>query len=147
MYEPTITMRGNLIADPVQRVTANGARLTQFRIVHNRRKFDEATKDWVNFEAVFMTVKCWRQLGDNAFITLHKGDSVLVHGQLDYREWTDADGKPRSNYEIMATSVAPDLSRYVALLSKPNRPLDDTAADAPAVPAQSAGDEEVEPAA
>jgi single-strand DNA-binding protein len=127
-----ITMQGNLVADPVQRPGGVTGNVTKFRLASSGRHFDKATGAWVDTNTVFMDVACWRQLGDNVFTSLHKGDTVLVHGRLDYREWDDADGKRRSAVEISASSVAPDLSRYVALLSKPNRQL----AAEPAVPEQ-----------
>ena len=52
--------------------------------------------------------------------SLRKGDSVVVMGRLTYREWDDPNGGGRrSRYEVDATSVGPDLSRYVAELSGP----------------------------
>ena len=132
-----VTMQGNLVADPVQRSVASGGRVTKFRLASSGRHFDRGVNDWVDNNTVFMDVTCWRQLGDNVFMSLHKGDTVLVHGRLDYREWDDAEGKRRHAYEVSASSVAPDLCRYVALLSKPNRQLDEPVApDDAVVPSQ-----------
>lgn len=117
-------MQGNLVADPTQRVVANGLKVTRFRIASSGRRFDKATAEWVNTDPVYMSVVCWRQLGDNVMTTLRKGDTVVVIGRLTYREYDDANGGPRrSSYEIDATSVGPDLSRYVALLARPTREL------------------------
>ena len=57
---------------------------------------------------------------------LHKGDTVIVIGRLKMREYDDANGGPRRTfYEVDAQAVGPDLSRYVALLARPNRDLTD----------------------
>lgn len=137
-----LTMQGNLVADPVQRPGGVTGKVTKFRVAASGRHFDKATGEWIDTKPVYMDVTCWRQLGDNVFTSLHKGDTVLVHGRLDYREWDDAEGKRRSAYEVVASSVAPDLARYVALLSKPNRQLEDS----PSVP-EPASESPVESAA
>jgi len=118
-----VTMQGNLVADPTRMVTASGQRLTKFRIAASGRRFDGPTNSWVNTNPVFMSVSCWRQLGDNVFQTLYKGDTVVVYGRMNYREWDDDKGNRRSAVEVEATSVGPDLSRYVARLSRPNREI------------------------
>jgi single-strand DNA-binding protein len=149
--DPYIWMQGNLVADPTQRVTASGVRVTKFRLAASGRRFDRATDEWVDTETVYMSVACWRQLGDNVVQTLHKGDTVVVHGRLTFREWDDGSGGPRRQaYEIDATSVGPDLSRYVAQLGRPLRRLPEQPdrADqpaAPAVPAQTVTDPWADP--
>src|SRR3954462_14403666 len=72
-----VTMQGNLVADPTRTVTASGQRLTKFRIAASGRRFDGPSQEWVNTNPVYMTVSCWRQLGDNVFQTLYKGDTVV----------------------------------------------------------------------
>jgi single-strand DNA-binding protein len=136
-----VTMQGNLVADPTRVVTASGQRLTKFRIASNGRRMDNQTKEWVNTNPVFMTVSCWRQLGDNVFQTLHKGDTVLLYGRMNYREWDDDKGSRRSAIDVEALSVGPDLSRYVAQLGRPVRELPEASAQ-PAVPAQQTAEAE-----
>jgi single-strand DNA-binding protein len=132
--ESQLHLQGNLVADPTQRVVASGSKVTRFRLASRGRRFDKGLGEWVDTDPVYMSVACWRQLGDNVAKTLHKGDTVIVVGRLTMREYDDANGGPRrSFYEIDATSVGPDLSRYVALLARPNRELSDAE-----VPAQSA---------
>jgi single-strand DNA-binding protein len=118
-----VTMQGNLVADPKRHVTASGARVTRFRIAASGRRFDAQAQDWVDTNPVYMTISCWRQLGDNVFQTLYKGDTVVVYGRMSQREWDDDKGNRRSAVEVEATSVGPDLSRYVARLSRPNREI------------------------
>ena len=144
--ESQLHLQGNLVADPAQRVVANGSKVTRFRIASRGRRFDKALGEWVDTDPVYMSVACWRQLGDNVAKTLHKGDTVIVVGRLTMREYDDANGGGRrSYYEIDATSVGPDLARYVAFLARPNRELAE--ADVPAQPAVAAETDEVEAAA
>ena len=128
-------MQGNLVADPVQRVTASGLKVTKFRMAASGRRFDNASGGWVDTEVVYMSVNCWKQLGLNVLQTLHKGDTVLLSGRLRFREYDAADGGGRRQvYEIEASSVGPDLARYVGTFGKPLRELPDGAT--PSVPAQ-----------
>ena len=137
-----LCMQGNLVADPSQRPVGDGSKVTRFRLAASGRRFDNATNEWVNTDAVFMTVSCWRQLGDNVMQSLRKGDTVIVHGRLRFREFDDPNhaGERRQAYEIDASSVGPDLSRYVTQLARPVRRLtsaEEQAAEAAAVvPAQ-----------
>ena len=131
-----VTMQGNLVADPIRKVVANGAAVTRFRIAASGRRFDRALNDWVSNDPVFMTVHCWRQLADNAFQCLHKGDTVLVHGRLVFREYDDGEGKRRSTVEVDASSIGPDMSRYMVAMSRPTRELEPVGS---AVPEQSTG--------
>jgi single-strand DNA-binding protein len=125
--EPTMHLQGNLVADPSYRVTANGLHMAKFRIASSGRRFDKQAEGWVNTDPVYMSVVCWRQLADNVAKSLRKGDTVIVHGRLTYREYDDNDGKRRSSYEVDAFAVGPDLSRYSTELIRPLRDLVPTA--------------------
>jgi single-strand DNA-binding protein len=115
-------MTGNLVSDPVRRVTATGVVVTRLRIASNHRRFDRDRGEWVSADPVYLDVNCWRQLGDNVAASLKKGDSVLVSGRLTMREYDDAHGGPRrQTYAIDAVSVSPDLCRYVTMLARPTR--------------------------
>src|SRR4029079_877814 len=112
-------MQGNLVADPVQRVTASGLKVTKFRMASSGRRFDKASEGWVDTEVVYMSVNCWKQLGLNVLQSLHKGDTVVVGGRLRFREYDAPDGNGRRQvYEIEAASVGPDLARHVRTLRK-----------------------------
>lgn len=115
-------MTGNLVSDPVRRVTAAGVVVTRMRIASNHRRFDRDRGEWISSDPVYLDVNCWRQLGDNVAASLKKGDSVLVSGRLTMREYDDASGGPRrQSYAVEASSVSPDLCRYVTLLARPTR--------------------------
>jgi single-strand DNA-binding protein len=118
-----LTLLGRLVADPQQHAVAGGRTVTRFRIVNNRRRRD-ADGGWVDGDPVFMSVSCWRDLGDNVARSLRKGDAVVVHGRLAYREFGEGDTR-RSYHEIEAVAVGPDLNRYAAELVRPMRTLPD----------------------
>jgi single-strand DNA-binding protein len=121
-----VHLLGRLVRDPKQEVTANGTKVTRFRMACSRGRFDRGTNAWIESEPLFMSVVCWRQLGDNVMQTLGRGDAVVVVGRVTYHEWDDPNGGGRqSRYELHAASVGPDLSRYIATLSRPVRDLPD----------------------
>jgi single-strand DNA-binding protein len=132
-------LRGNVVADPTQLTVASGAKLTSFRIASNTRRLNKMTNEWETTETLFLTVNCWRQLGDNVFASLHRGDLVDVRGRLRQRDYDDKDGKKVTTFELEAYSVAPDLARYIVTMARPPRPLPEASEQTPAagvVPAQ-----------
>ena len=132
-----VPMRGNLVNDPKQQVTASGVKVTKFRLASNGRRYDQARGEYVDTDTVYMSVTCWRQLGDNVMKSLRKGDTVLVYGRLRFSEYADASGGPRrQSYDIDALAVGPDLSRYVTGLTRPPRELPETEATVGVVLAQ-----------
>ena len=70
---------------------------------------------------------------------LRKGDPVIVVGHVYTSEYEDRDGNRRSNLEMRATSVGPDLSRsIVRIIEKTGSGRDaGPAADQPVVEAES----------
>jgi single-strand DNA-binding protein len=108
------------------------------------RRFDRGVGDYVNTDPVYISVVCWRQLGDNVMQSLRKGDTVVVFGRLTFHEWTDQQGGKHNRYEVDASSVGPDLSRYVAQLGRPLRELPDPAEQVPSQPPQPATDRDGE---
>jgi single-strand DNA-binding protein len=123
MDSNTLWLRGNLVADPVQRVVASGHKLTNFRLASNTSRRDPTTGAWTTTETLFLSVNCWRQLADNVVRSLHKGDAVEVRGRLRQREYDDKDQNRVVRYELEAYSVTPDLNRAEVEIKRPERLL------------------------
>jgi single-strand DNA-binding protein len=146
MNETTVTIIGNVITDVTARRTAEGARVANFRIASNERRFDKATGDWVDGDRLFVTVTCWRKLANGVAATLSKGDPVVVTGRL-YTRGYEVEGQKRSVTEIDATAVGPDLARCAAELIRVRRvasedtPLVVAPEEAATVPTQSTGND------
>src|SRR4051812_828234 len=71
--DPQFPMVGRLTNDPAQQATANGLKVTRFRMASNGRRYDRVSGEWVNTDPVYMSVVCWRQLGDNVMQSLGRG--------------------------------------------------------------------------
>jgi single-strand DNA-binding protein len=116
-----VTVQGNLVADPIQRSTANGATVVGIRIASSGRKFDKPSGEFRDGDTMYIGVSCWRALGGHVMASLRKGDSVIVHGRLLHRTYDDKEGNRRSVHEIDAIGVGPDLARCAADLRRAPR--------------------------
>jgi single-strand DNA-binding protein len=126
-----ITMVGNLTDDPELRFTGNGTPVASFRLASNRRWTDRSGEQ--QEETTFISVNCWRDLGENVANSLRKGDRAVVIGRLRIRDYEDRDKQRRWVTEIEADEVAPSLRWAVARPDK-SRGQEGGAAPAPDQP-------------
>lgn len=137
MFDTHLTVVGVVITNlDRRRVESTGATVVNFRMASTSRRFDKESGVWTDGETLFLRVTCWRQLGENAFQSLYKGDPVLVTGKVYSRSFTATDGSKRWTYEMDATTVGHDLSRGVSSFVRNQRA---SAADLPAVTSELAG--------
>lgn len=97
----TVTVIGNLTADPELRQTNNGKSVMNFSLAYTPRK-----PDGTDGQTSFYEVTAWEYLADNVAASVKKGDRLLVVGRLTQQKWEDADGKNRSKLVITAEEVA-----------------------------------------
>ncbi|MDR0990859.1 MAG: single-stranded DNA-binding protein, partial [Propionibacteriaceae bacterium] len=105
----TVTLTGNLGADPEFRQTAAGLSIATFRVAVTPRW--RRDNDWVDAPTTWITVTCFRTLATNAISSLRRGDPVLVQGRLRTSVWTSADGQSHDRLVLEATAVGHDLNR------------------------------------
>lgn len=118
MFETPITVVGRLVTDVTARLTTAGAKVANFRIACQERRFDKESGGWVDGDRMYLGVVCWRGLADGASASLAKGDQVIVTGRFRIREYTTDDGSRRSSAEIDARSVGPDLLWQTVLVNR-----------------------------
>ncbi|MFE7782059.1 single-stranded DNA-binding protein [Streptomyces nigrescens] len=116
--ETTITVIGNVVADPELRFTPSGAPVANFRIASTPRHFDRQTNEWRDGDPLFLGVSAWRQLGENVAESIQRGTRVVVVGRLVQRQYEATDGGKRSSYEITADEVAPSLKSATTVVTK-----------------------------
>lgn len=108
----TGTFDGNLTADPSLRVTPSGVPVVNFDIAHTPRTFDKSTNEWKNAgDTIFVRVTAWRKLAENIAESLHKGNNVIVNGNVTLETYTTKEGAERSAIKITADQVAVPLAR------------------------------------
>lgn len=118
MYETHVTLNGNLTMEPRLNQTRAGVPVASLRMATNSRYFDRVSGTWKDGNSVFLSVTCWRGLAANVSASLHKGDRVLVVGRLRQREYETDDHQQRTVLEIEADTVAADLARASARLTR-----------------------------
>lgn len=119
--DTTITVIGNLTADPELRFTQSGVAVANFTIASTPRTFDKQTNEWKDGEALFLRSSIWRDAAENVAETLHKGDRVIAQGNLVQRAFTDKDGNNRTAYELNVDEVGPSLKYAKASVQKTPR--------------------------
>jgi single-strand DNA-binding protein len=116
-----ITVVGNLTADPELRFTPSGAAVANFTVASTPRKFDKASGEWKDGEALFMRCNIWRQAAENVAESLTRGARVLVTGRLVQRSYETREGEKRTVVELEAEEVGPSLKYATAKVNKVSR--------------------------
>ncbi|MEX5636445.1 single-stranded DNA-binding protein [Parafrankia sp. FMc2] len=110
MPDNAITLIGNLVENPVLRITASGVSVCGFRLASTPRRFDRTEQRWVDGSTLYLRISCWRQLAENVAASLSRGDRALVVGRLRQNNYETQDGDRRVSYEIDAEAVAAELT-------------------------------------
>ena len=119
--ETSITVVGNLVADPELRFTPAGAAVANFRIASTPRRFNRQTSQWEDGEAMYLTCNVWRQAAENVAESLSKGMRVIVQGRLRQRYYESREGERRSIFEVEVDEVGPSLSFATAQVTRASR--------------------------
>lgn len=104
-----ITVVGNLVKDPEVKDLGAGKVLAKLRVASTER-FQDSDGSWKDGDTAFYDVVCWRTLAENVAGSLSKGNKVIVHGRLKYREFLRKDGTKGNAFEIDATDVGQSMS-------------------------------------
>jgi len=97
-----VIMLGNLTRDPDLRYTPTGMPVCEFPLAvrHGYRLNDELKE-----EVCFIDIVAFGKVAERSKSVLQKGAQVLVDGRLSQKRWETAEGKTRSKYEVIATTV------------------------------------------
>ena len=109
--DTTITVVGNLTADPDLRFTASGVAVAGFTVASTPRIFDRQSGEWKDGDTLFLRCTLWRQPAENTAETLSKGTRVIVTGRLKQRTYDTREGQKRTVTEIDVDDIGPSL-RY-----------------------------------
>lgn len=121
MNETHVTVVGNLVADPVLRVTPGEREVAGFRLASTTRRHDPELGRSVDVRTSFFSVSCWGYLARNVSESLRKGERVVVSGRLDLREYVGTDGTPRTSADVVADAVGPDLTYGISRFTRVRR--------------------------
>ena len=119
--ETTITIVGNLTADPELRFTPSGAAVANFTVASTPRTFDRQSNEWKDGETLFMRCSIWRDAAENIAESLHRGTRVIVTGRLKSRSYETKEGEKRTVIELDVDEVGPSLRYASAKVTKAER--------------------------
>lgn len=109
--ETTITIVGNLTADPELRTLQSGVAVATFSIASTPRVFDKNQNQWVDAPALFMRCQAWRDLAEHIATSLAKGMRVVATGRLSQRTYDDQTGTKHTVVEMTVDEIGASL-RY-----------------------------------
>ena len=121
MNETHVTVVGNLVADPVLRVTPGEREVAGFRLASTVRRYDAELGRSVDVRTSFYSVSCWGYLARNVAESLRKGERVVVTGRLDVREYSGDDKVLRTSVDVVADAVGHDLTYGTSRFTKVRR--------------------------
>lgn len=104
-----ITVNGYVGGAP-KRVGQTETPISVFNMGTTRSYHDQKTGNWVDLPTTWLKVKAYRALALNVLSSIHKGEPVIVTGQLGTETWTDQNGRQQSNVVINATNIGHDLN-------------------------------------
>lgn len=116
--ETTLTLVGNLVADPELRFTQSGVPVCNFRLASTPRFYDKQAAAWADGEALFLSCTVWREPAENAAESLSRGMRVVVVGSLRARQYETREGEKRTAYEVDVDEVAPSLRFATAAVTR-----------------------------
>jgi len=119
--ETTLTIIGNLTADPELRFTPSGAAVCNFTVASTPRTFDKQSNEWKDGETLFMRCAVWREAAENVAESLVRGTRVLVSGRLKSRTYETKEGEKRTVVEMDVDEVGPSLKYASAKVTKADR--------------------------
>lgn len=119
--ETTITVIGNLTADPELRYTSSGVPVCSFRVASTPRVRNRQTGEWSDGDPLFLGCDLWREAAENAAESLKKGMRVIVQGNLTQRSYQTQSGEQRTVFELKNCEVGPSLFRARAQVTRNER--------------------------
>ena len=119
--DTTITVVGNLTADPELRFTPSGAAVANFTVASTPRTFDRQTNEWKDGEALFLRCNIWREAAENVAESLTRGARVVVTGRLKQRSFETREGEKRTVVELEVDEIGPSLRYATAKVNKASR--------------------------
>lgn len=122
----SVTVIGNLTADPVLRHTGNSRGsataerlpVATFTIASAPRTFDTRTGTWADGEAVFVPARAWRGTAEHAAASLTRGMRVIATGTLQPRSYTTKAGQVRTVVELAIEDIGPSLRHTTAAVTR-----------------------------
>jgi single-strand DNA-binding protein len=122
--ETTLTIVGNLTADPELRYAPSGIAVANLTVASTPRYLDRQAGQWADGDTLFLRVTVWRQMAEHAAESLSRGDRVLVQGRLRQKSYETAEGDKRTSLELHADELGPSMRYATGKITKASRTTD-----------------------
>lgn len=119
--DTTLTVVGNLTADPELRFTPSGAAVANFTVASTPRIYDRQSGEWKDGDALFLRCNIWREAAENVAESLSRGMRVVVTGRLKQRSFETREGEKRTVFELEVDEIGPSLRYATAKVNKVSR--------------------------
>jgi len=112
----SLIIEGNVVRDPVLKLTPKGTSLCMFSIASNRFY---RQNDKTNQETSFFDIETWARLAELCGENCTKGRGVRIAGRLKQDRWIGVDGKNYSKIKVVAEHV-----EFKPRFEKPEHPIE-----------------------
>lgn len=110
-----IGVTGLVATTPRHLVTQDGLPITSFRLA-SKEVTGGLNGEPSNEVTNWFTITAFRQVAINIAGSIHKGDRVLVYGNLNVRDWDNGE-RAGTSVEIVVDSIGHDLNYGVSVFS------------------------------
>ncbi|HEY1318751.1 MAG TPA: single-stranded DNA-binding protein [Streptosporangiaceae bacterium] len=119
--ETTMTVIGNLTADPELRVTSAGLSVLSCTIASTPRVYDRGSEQWKDGTPLFMRAVVWGPQAEHVAESFQRGSRVIAHGRVSQRSYETSEGDKRTDVELVVDEFG-GSARYATLrVSKASR--------------------------
>jgi single-strand DNA-binding protein len=119
--DTTVTVVGNLTADPDLRFTPDGVAMVKITVASTPRVYDKASGEYRDGEPLFLPCTAWRELAEHTAESLRKGTRVVVTGRLRQSHWETPEGEKRAAFGLDVEEIGPSLRFATAKVNKATR--------------------------
>ncbi|EPI42501.1 single-stranded DNA-binding protein [Gardnerella vaginalis] len=115
--QSTVTISGYVGAEPVSFGRNENFPACSLRIASTQSYYRNDEHQWHDRPTTWMTVKAYRTLASNVLKSVHKGDAIMVYGNLSTESWTK-DGNDYNRLILEACAIGHDLNRGTTQFTK-----------------------------
>lgn len=117
----TTALVGNLTADPELKYTPKGVAVAEFTVASSKRKLNPESNEWEDGDPSFSRCQVWRDYAEHVAASLHRGDRVIVTGELVQETYENKAGEKRSAWRVEVHEMGPALRFATATVERPVR--------------------------
>lgn len=92
-------LQGRLTRDPELLTTQSGTSVCSFTVANSKKYKDNENK-------LFLQCTAWRGIGEFVSNYFHKGQEIIVAGELWSRDWEDREGNKRTSIELTVSEAS-----------------------------------------